>query len=159
MKILYCVEFSYYWYKKIETLLPKFILRYLKKCWCKTSCLGYPQDLPIRCSWFQDGDLLWLQCHMWCIVWLQCFNTGEKLNIKSFLDIFIIYEFNRIQEKLLYLMITGKNLVSILELQKQSYFIPFTGYCQMQQMSAVFKPRKKESWIYQHLHTYFHFRQ
>ena len=87
MKILYCVEFSYYWYTKIETLFWKFILRYLKKCWCKTSCLGYPQDLPIRCSWFQDGDLLWLQCHTWCIVWLQCFNTGKKQNIKSSLDI------------------------------------------------------------------------
>ena len=73
--------------QKIEKLLPKFILRYLKKCWCKTSCLGYPQDLPIRCSWFQDGDLLWLQCHTLCIVWLQCFNTGKKLNVKLSLDI------------------------------------------------------------------------
>ena len=59
----------------------------MKKCWCKTSCLGYPQDLPIHCSWFQDGDLLWLQCHTWCIVWLQCFNTGKKLNVKSSLDL------------------------------------------------------------------------
>ena len=158
MKILYCVEFSYYWYTEDWNTIVKIYSQVFEKVLVQNILFGlspgFTNSLQLIPRWrFVVATMPHV---MHCVAAMLQHRWETECWI---IPRYIIYDFNRIQEKLLYLKITGKNLVLILELQKQSYFIPFTGYCQMPQMSAVFKPRKKESWIYLHFHTYFHFRQ
>ena len=53
----------------------------------------------------------------------------------------------------------GKSPVSTWELQKQNCCTPCIGYCWMQQMSAVCKPKKRTNSKHQHSLTSFHFQQ
>ena len=73
-----------------------FHFRFLKKFWCKTSCLDYLQASPNLMNKFQDSGSLWQLCPMLCIVHRPCCNIGKyvctikKIPFKN--RIFIFYE-------------------------------------------------------------------
>ena len=54
-----------------------FHFRFLKKFWCKTSCLDYLQASPNLMNKFQDSGSLWQLCPMLCIVHRPCCNIGK----------------------------------------------------------------------------------